>query len=81
MNQANFQSQKCLKKSCHTNEAETISKRLCLSNLKDMTITGIRVPRYFEWIDEKRVYPNKDHKIAGALVHWQLLMLIKALVK
>jgi uncharacterized oxidoreductase len=52
------------KKSCHTNEAETISKRLCLSNLKGHDSHGmVRVPRYCEWIDEKRVYPNKDHKI------------------
>ncbi len=52
------------KKSCNTNEAKIISKRLCLSNLKGHDSHGIvRVPRYCDWIDEKKVFPNRDHKI------------------
>ncbi len=52
------------KKSCESKEAQTISKRLCLSNLKGHDSHGIvRVPRYVDWIDEKKVYPNREHNI------------------
>ena len=52
------------KKSCNLDEAKTISKRLCLSNLKGHDSHGIvRVPRYCDWIDENKVFPNREHKI------------------
>ena len=52
------------KKSCSSDESKTISKRLCLSNLKGHDSHGIvRVPRYCDWIDEKKVFPNREHSI------------------
>ncbi len=52
------------KKSCSPDEAKTISKRLCLSNLKGHDSHGIvRVPRYCDWIDESKVFPNREHSV------------------
>ena len=52
------------KKDCIKEEANLISKRLCLSNLKGHDSHGIvRVPRYCDWVDEQKVFPNRKHKI------------------
>ena len=59
------------KKGCIKEEANLISKRLCLSNLKGHDSHGIvRVPRYCDWVDEGKVFPNKQHSLildSGAL--------------
>ena len=59
------------KKDCIKQEANLISKRLCLSNLKGHDSHGIvRVPRYCDWVDEGKVFPNKEHSLildSGAL--------------
>ena len=49
------------KKDCINEEANLISKRLCLSNLKGHDSHGIgRVPRYCERVEERKVCPNKE---------------------
>ena len=59
------------KKDCIKQEANLISERLCLSNLKGHDSHGIvRVPRYCDWVDEGKVFPNKEHSLildSGAL--------------
>ncbi len=59
------------KKNCVKKEADLISKRLCLSNLKGHDSHGIvRTPRYCDWVDQGKVFPNKKHSLildAGAL--------------
>ena len=59
------------KKGCIKEEANLISKRLCLSNLKGHDRHGIvRVPRYCDWVDQGKVFPNKQHSLildSGAL--------------
>ena len=59
------------KKGCIKEEANLISKRLCLSNLKGHDSHGIvRVPRYCDWVDQGKVFPNKQHSLildSGAL--------------